>query len=153
MLTLWSTLIVVLSDQLSKLWIRGSFIEEQTVVIVPGLVNITYIRNRGGAFGILPNQPLLFLLLSVVTISAIIYFYERYRPRGTMFRIAIGLVLGGAVGNLIDRLPTAGGGYVTDWIDLHLYGLHWPAFNLADSAISVGVFLLLYIIFFRSARL
>lgn len=150
MVTLWAAVIVVFSDQLSKLWIRSSFVEEEIFVVIPGLFNITYIRNRGGAFGIFPHQPILFVVLTFITIAAIVYFYRRYRSGALAYRVAIGLVLGGAVGNLIDRLTFNRGGGVIDWLDFHLGGRHWPAFNIADSAICIGVFILLYYLIIKS---
>ena len=151
MATLITAVLVLLADQLSKFWIRSTFGEEEILVVFRNFFNITYIKNRGGAFGIFPNQPLLFIFLSLVTIAAIIYFFRSYNPKHRAFGIAVGLILGGALGNLLDRILSDRGGYVTDWLDFHLYGYHWPAFNIADSAICVGVFLLLYFLLINPA--
>ena len=149
MTALWTALFVLIADQFSKIWIRNTFGEEEILVVLPYFFNITYIRNRGGAFGIFPQQPLMFIVLSVVTILAIVYFYRSIGVKKPAFSIGIGLVLGGAAGNLLDRLFLDGGGGVTDWLDFHAGRYHWPAFNVADSAICIGVFMLLYLLLFR----
>lgn len=150
MLTLLAAAVVFLSDQASKIWIRSALSEEEIVAVIPNCLNITFIRNRGGAFGILPQGQYFFLIISVATIVAIACFYRSYAPRGPACRIAVGLVLGGAVGNLLDRTIMDGGGCVTDWIDVYWSRYHWPAFNVADAAISIGVAILVYILLIKA---
>lgn len=150
MATILTALSVFILDQFSKHWIRISLPEAETVVVFRDFFNITHVRNRGGAFGIFPQQQYLFVLLSLVTIVAIAYFYWGYSPKRSGCRIAVGLVLGGAVGNLMDRMALDGGGCVTDWLDVYWGSWHWPAFNVADAAISVGVFMLLYVLTVRT---
>jgi signal peptidase II len=102
--------------------------------------SFTYTTNTGAAFGLFPNQGVLFVVIAFFVITAIIYYY-RHLPAGyRMVRIALGLQLGGALGNLIDRLRQ---GYVVDFIDLNFWPMHnWPVFNVADSAVVIGVGLL-----------
>jgi len=150
MATFLTAAVVCISDQLSKFWIRNTILEAETVVVLQNYFNITHLRNRGGAFGIFPRQQYLFVLLSFVTIAAIAYFYWGYTPKRHTCKIAVGLVLGGALGNLLDRMVFDRGGCVTDWLDLYWGSHHWPAFNIADMAISVGVFMLLYILIVRA---
>jgi signal peptidase II len=150
MATFLTAAVVCISDQLSKFWIRNTILEAETVVVLQNCFNITHIRNRGGAFGIFPHQQYLFVLLSLATIAAIAYFYWGYAPKRHTCRIAVGLVLGGALGNLLDRVVFDTGGCVTDWLDLYWGTYHWPAFNIADMAISVGVCMLLYILIVRA---
>lgn len=150
MATILTALCVFVLDQLSKCWIRAALPEAETVVVIQGFFDITHVRNRGGAFGIFPQQQYLFVFLSLVTIAAIAYFYRGYAPKRSGCKIAVGLVLGGAVGNLMDRMLLDGGGCVTDWLDVYWRNWHWPAFNVADAAISVGVFMLLYILTVRA---
>jgi signal peptidase II len=107
----------------------------QSLKLLGGKVVIDLVHNRGAAFGILPNQTFLFVAIAVVVIVAIIASYRRVVQGSLWFRLALGLILGGAVGNLIDRLRL---GYVVDFIDLRW----WPVFNIADSCIVIGVALL-----------
>jgi len=150
MATVLTAAVVFIFDQLSKFWIRNTILEAETVVMIQNCFNITHIRNRGGAFGIFPHQQYLFVLLSLVTIAAIAYFYWGYAPKRHTCRIAVGLVLGGALGNLVDRMVLDREGGVTDWLDVYWGSYHWPAFNIADMAISVGVFMLLYVLIVRA---
>jgi signal peptidase II len=110
--------------------------------IVGGLVRITYTTNTGAAFGLFPDQGILFVVIAIVVIAAIIVYYRQLPAGYGLARIALGLQLAGALGNLIDRLRQ---GYVVDFVDLNFWPLKdWPVFNLADSAIVVGVGLLAF---------
>jgi signal peptidase II len=135
---------IVAADQLTKLWIDRSFELHQSRVLIDGLLRLTYVQNHGAAFGLLadaglPNQALIFTLVSLVALGAIAVYAWRLPSGQRLAQHALACVMGGAVGNLIDR---ARHGYVIDFVDVH-WGLHhWPAFNVADSAISVGVALL-----------
>lgn len=113
-------LAVVIIDQLAKMIVRSYF---------------SYTRNTGAAFGIFQNQSALLAWISVIIIGAILFLYNEI-PDHKMPRIAVALMLGGVIGNLIDRAIL---GYVTDFIDLKV----WPSFNVADSATTIGVLLLL----------
>lgn len=135
-----TALIVLALDQVSKFLIRANMSPGQSIP-EDGLFRITYVTNTGGVFGILSNQAFLILLTTVIGIAAIL-LYSRYPIfNRILVRIALGLLLGGALGNLIDRLSL---GWVVDFIDLGF----WPVFNLADSAIVLGVILLLYYFIF-----
>ncbi|MCX6356386.1 MAG: signal peptidase II [Candidatus Aureabacteria bacterium] len=149
MVILWSAALVLAADQLTKYWIRGGFTSDRVLVVIDGVWNITYVSNRGGAFGILSQHQYLFVVLSLITIAAIVYVYHSYAPRMPVCRLAVGLILGGAVGNLLDRLLFDPWGGVTDWLDFHWGAYHWPAFNIADSAITIGVFALLYLLLMK----
>lgn len=144
MATLLAAALVFAADQLTKLWVRSTFVEEEVTVVIQGFFNLTYVRNRGGAFGILPHQQLLFIVLSLATIAVLVWFRRGIGAHHRVCRIALGMILGGAVGNLTDRLAVDRERCVIDWLDVHWGAYHWPAFNIADSAISVGVILLLY---------
>jgi signal peptidase II len=150
MLTICAAALVIVADQASKLWIRRAFAEEESLVVVRNFLNITFIRNRGGAFGIFPQQQYLFLVLSIVTVVALALLYRRFAPRGRSCRAAVGMIVGGAVGNLVDRVLVDRNGCVIDWLDLHLGQYHWPAFNIADMAISTGVAILIYLLVVRA---
>ena len=137
--------LVVLLDQWTKLLVVHRMVLYQSHEIVPGWFSLTYIQNRGAVFGFLASQnhwwrlPL-FLVLAAVAVVLLALYYARSRPEQTLLRNALALVLGGAIGNVIDRLRL---GYVVDFLDCYWHGHHWPAFNLADSAITVGICLML----------
>jgi len=136
---------VVGADQLTKWLVRRSLELHEYREVVSGLLSWSHVRNRGAAFGILsdadlPYQSALFASLSLVALGAIVLYARRLPASARLPQTALALILGGAVGNLIDRVAL---GYVTDFV--HVFWKHhsWPDFNLADSAISVGVGLLL----------
>lgn len=135
---------VVTLDQTSKLWVRSNLELFQTVPIT-GCLSLTYVRNTGSAFGLFANQAFLLILVAIVGLVAILLLY-RYLSRSSILSIsALGLIFGGAIGNLIDRVRF---GYVTDFVDVRLWrDFHWPAFNVADSAITVGSIVLVIFIF------
>ena len=137
---------IIASDQLSKLWIRTHLaIGESTPLI--GRLSLIHIRNTGSAFGLLANQTFLIIVISIAALLFILLFLRYISPTTTLSIVAIGLLMGGALGNLIDRLRF---GSVTDFIYFRLWGnFHWPAFNIADASIVVGVCLLIYS-FYRS---
>ncbi len=140
---------ILLVDQLSKFLVRTNL---QLGESLPreGLLRLTYITNAGGVFGLFVN-PSFLLVLTVIVGIVILFLYLHYLPSGSrLLQMGLGLVFGGAIGNLIDRLRF---GEVTDFIDVRLWGnFHWPAFNLADSAITIGVFILAYCLLFTALR-
>ena len=133
--------LVVILDQLSKLWVR-TYLELGESLRLTARLSLTHVGNTGSAFGLLANQTFLLIIIGIASLFVILLFL-RYLPQVTTLSMAsIGLIWGGALGNLVDRLHL---GFVTDFIDFRLWGsFHWPAFNIADAAITVGVFLLIY---------
>ena len=134
---------VLVLDQSTKLWASAALDYGVPLALLP-LFNLTLVHNPGAAFSFLADaggwQRIFFIALSSV-VSLVLALWIWKLPRGVrLLAVALGLVLGGALGNLVDRVVH---GYVIDFIDLHAGGWHWPAFNVADSAISVGVVLLL----------
>jgi len=134
-------LLIVVADQLSKTWIRTNLPEGRSLFEI-GFLRITHVHNTGAAFGLFPDQSFVLIIVALIGITAIlVYALVIYRyfplPDGMLGKLALGLVFGGTLGNLIDRLRF---GYVTDFID---FGF-WPAFNIADSAITVGVIIFAY---------
>ena len=129
-------LAVILLDQSSKEWVRGAFDLHESLPLVPGFFNLTYIRNTGAAWGMFSGQSLALSVLAVVMLAALVVFRRRLLPPGRIHRVALGLLCGGIVGNLFDRLRLD---YVTDFLDFHVRTWHFPSFNVADSAICVGV--------------
>lgn len=137
---------IIASDQLSKLWIRTHLAIGESTSLV-GRLSLIHIRNTGSAFGLLANQTFLIIVISIAALLFILLFLRYISPATTLSIVAIGLLMGGALGNLIDRLRF---GSVTDFIYFRLWGnFHWPAFNIADASIVVGVCLLIYS-FYRS---
>ena len=134
-------LAVVIGDQLSKVWIRSNLALGQTLFEV-GFFRIIYISNTGASFGLFPGQSFALTIVTIVGVALILIFvlviHRWFPPLDNMLsKVALGLVLGGALGNLIDRLNL---GYVIDFIDFRV----WPAFNIADSAVVVGVIIFAY---------
>jgi len=134
-------LLVVVADQLTKLWVLGNMTLYQSFAVVPGFFSITSVRNPGAAFGLFStlSDGIRTGFLVGVTILALVLlsvFYFKSQPHEGIARIAAAMVMGGAVGNLIDRLRL---GEVVDFLDVYISGHHWPAFNIADSAITIGI--------------
>ena len=137
-------LLVILLDQMTKAWILASLRLHEGFAVIGGLFNIVHVRNPGAAFGFLAGTPPLFryVFFIAVTVAAIllIFHYLRVsRIQESSLILALALILAGAVGNLIDRVRF---GEVVDFLDVYVGSHHWPAFNVADSAISVGAAIL-----------
>jgi signal peptidase II len=134
-------LLVVTLDQLTKYWVSASF-DYAEVRMVSGFFNLVLTHNRGAAFSFLADasgwQRGFFIAIALVAIVVISLLLARHAGE-KLFCFALALILGGAIGNVLDRIVL---GHVVDFLDFHLAGWHWPAFNLADSAITVGALLL-----------
>jgi signal peptidase II len=148
-LTIVVSLSVIILDQCTKYLIIKSFALHQSLDLIEHYLTIVYIRNKGIAFGLLAGQGggtrvILLIITSLFAIAFIFYLLSSLKDRQVYATVTLSLVLGGAVGNLIDRVRW---GEVVDFIDFHWYNYHWPAFNCADSAISIGLVLLIIGIF------
>jgi signal peptidase II len=139
----WLSLLAIVLDQASKLAIVDSMQLYQSIPIMP-YFNLTYVHNTGAAFSFLSEaggwQRWFFAGLALVISVVIAIWLARLKQHETLLAIALSLVLGGAIGNLIDRLAY---GYVIDFLDVYYQTWHWPAFNIADSSITLGVILML----------
>ena len=141
----WITLSVaiVIVDQITKYWVTDS-LRLHEVVPVTSFFNLVLVYNPGAAFSFLSSAPgwqrELFVGIALAA-SALILYLLRKHAHDRLFCFALSLILGGALGNVIDRLWL---GAVVDFLDVHAFGYHWPAFNLADSAISLGAGLLIW---------
>ncbi len=144
---------VLLLDQATKRIVSGKMVLGESIPLVKGVLSLTYIRNSGIAFGMLQGGGALkTVFLAVFSILAILFIFWMLTGLDSddLFgAAALGLVAGGAFGNLVDRFT---GGDVVDFIDAYWKGHHWPAFNVADSCITVGVILLLVKIFFLEGK-
>jgi len=138
--------LVVLADQITKALIIKYLPLHKSIPVIAGIFDITHILNPGGAFGLMANmsvvvRTVVFLFISSLAVGLIFYFYIK-TPRGYAFLAAgFALIFGGAIGNLIDRVRF---GVVVDFLDFYIGKYHWPAFNIADSAITVGIFIFIY---------
>jgi len=136
---------IIVLDRVTKLAIVQSLRVEQGIPVIPGFFDIVFVLNPGAAFGFLATlsdqvRNPLFIFISSLAVILILLYHQRYLRSRRLVSIALGLVLGGALGNLIDRLHY---GMVVDFLDVHVGPYHWPAFNVADSAISIGVGLMI----------
>ncbi len=140
---LWLSLVALVLDQWSKIAIDGSMRLYESISIFP-YFNLTYVHNTGAAFSLLSEaggwQRWFFAAMALVISVVLAVWLYRLKKHETLLAVALALVLGGAIGNLIDRLMY---GYVIDFLDFYYKTWHFPAFNVADSAISLGVFLML----------
>ena len=144
--------LVIGIDQATKLFIDKVMDLHSSITVVQNFFNITYMRNKGAAFSFLSNfnyRIPFFILVSLVAIVVILSVIYKLRPDQKFAAVSLSLILSGALGNLIDRVRL---GEVIDFLDAHWYEHHWPAFNVADSAICVGVFLLAIDMFLEEQR-
>jgi len=142
---------VIIFDQITKAVIQNTLTIYHSIIVIPGFFNITHIHNPGGAFGFMANKSpclrnLLFILLSSLAICLIFYFYKKTPQKYSLLSACFALILGGALGNLIDRIRF---GKVVDFLDFYIGNYHWPAFNVADSAITVGITIYVFHLVFK----
>lgn len=136
---------VVVLDQITKAAVRAMVPLYESVTVIPGFFDITYVRNTGAAFGFLnaadlPFKPVIMTAIALTALAAIAFYASRTTSQEPLGRLGLAFVMGGAVGNLIDRLTV---GYVVDFVDVYWRGWHFWAFNVADASITVGASLLI----------
>lgn len=144
--------VVLIADQITKWMIVRSFDLHESLPVIDSLFHLTYVRNRGGAFSILADQPdslriPFFVTVSLVALAALMYFLRSIASDQRLMLFALGGILGGALGNFFDRISV---GTVVDFFDFHWRGYYFPAFNIADSFITVGTTIILLYSFFTS---
>lgn len=133
---------VILIDQITKRIIEKNIAQGFRINVIKGILDISHVTNDGAAFGILRGWNWGFVIIALVAIGFIFFYYKRFQE-DTWMRVSLGFLLGGAIGNLIDRVRI---GHVTDFIDFRF----WPAFNLADLSVSIGAFILIiYMLIYR----
>ena len=145
---------ILLLDQWTKFLVVQKLPLYQRVVVIQGFFNLTHVRNTGGAFGIFGGEKgglssVLFVVVSLIAVVAIIFFFAKVKESEKVVTLSLSLILSGAIGNLIDRLRY---GEVVDFLDFYLSTYHWPAFNVADSAICIGIGLMALEVLIRDRK-
>jgi signal peptidase II len=132
-ITIFSTaLIIILIDQITKFLVKTNFQLKESLPIINNIFHLTYIHNFGAGFGILQQQQLVLIFISLMVVGAIFYYFDRIKDKEILLQFLVGFILGGTIGNLIDRISY---GFVIDFLDFRI----WPIFNVADSFVTVGV--------------
>lgn len=150
---LWTAAAVIVLDQISKVMVDKTISIYGSIPIIPGFFNLVHMRNRGMAFGLLnrPGSDLSYYFLLIATLGAVVllfFWFRSLKDEERSIVIGISLILGGAIGNLIDRIRLR---EVIDFLDFYVGGLHWPSFNVADSAITVGTCWIVLNMIFKKA--
>jgi len=150
-LIIWPALLIVVLDQVSKLFVIRGLRVHESVPVIEGFFNLVHVRNRGMAFGFMNRTHAdfgfwLLVSTSIIAIALLLFWFFRLKDGDTRITLGLSLILGGAVGNLIDRLRFR---EVVDFLDVFAGSYHWPAFNVADAAITTGTFLVAITLFFR----
>ena len=141
-------LAVLVLDQLTKSWVRASMSLNETIPVIGDVVRLTYIHNEGAAFGLSlgANSSRIFLVLATIASALVLYLLLTSPPGERLQRVALALILGGALGNIFDRIRWS---MVVDFIQVGVAGHFWPIFNVADSAVTIGAVLLAWTYLFR----
>lgn len=132
-------------DQITK-WLAVLFLKEiDTLPLIKNVLHLTYLENTGAAFGILKNNRWIFLVVSAVAIVALLFYLAKFRPKNKWLLVGLSFIVGGGIGNMIDRLLL---GYVIDFIDFRL--INFAVFNVADAFVCIGAVLVIIYVFFFS---
>lgn len=137
---IFMTLIIIIFDVISKLFVSNILILNESITIIPNFFYLTYTHNYGGAWSIFDNSTLFITIVSFLIIIGIVYYLFKNKVTRKIEIVGYSLLLGGAIGNLIDRIIY---GYVIDFLDFYVFGYDFPIFNIADIGIVVGIILLL----------
>ena len=141
-MTKYLSLLIVIIDQISKFIVHKYMNLYDSINIIPHLLDFTYIRNEGIAFGIyFEGGKIFFIILPIFITIYLFYLLQNEEFQDKQSQIALYLIIAGAIGNIIDRIFR---GYVVDFIDFHINGLHWYVFNVADTSVTIGLIFLLY---------
>ena len=127
---------ILVADQVTKALVVAHVTLGERVQVLGDLVQVVHAQNRGAAFSLFQGGSIFFLAVSILSLGMVAYFHRSLRARPWWVHLVIGLVLGGTLGNFVDRLRL---GYVTDWLSVGIGDLRWPTFNVADSSIVVGI--------------
>jgi signal peptidase II len=137
-------LIGVVVDRVTKLWALKTLTKSDGVEVIKNFFDLSYLENRGAAFGIFQNKQIYISIITLLVIAGMVYYVFRYKPKSKILRISFSLIISGAIGNLYDRLAY---NFVVDFIQVHYKGKYFPTFNVADSLVVIGTCLLaIYVI-------
>ena len=139
MIIFFTSLLIALLDQLTKFFIKQNFQSNQSIPIIKNFLHFTYITNTGSAFGLFKGFNILFILFSIIVVFVLLYYFKKIKENERLLQFSVGLLLGGTIGNLIDRIVY---GAVIDFIDFRI----WPVFNIADSAVTISIILLIILL-------
>lgn len=134
------SIILTFTDQLSKFIVIKALNVNHSIEVIKNFFYLTYTHNKGAAFSILTGKRIFLVLIAIFIIAAILYYLKKNTPNNSLSKIAFSFVIGGSLGNLIDRILR---GYVIDFIDVKIFGYDFPIFNLADTFITIGIFILI----------
>jgi len=132
----WIAAVCLIADQVTKQWFHSHYDYHESRVVIPGFFNFTYAHNPGAAFSIFQGYPTALLVFSMLIFCLMVVFRDHLFSRTRLEQVAYGFIVGGVLGNLIDRMKH---GFVIDFIDWYVGDWHWPIFNLADTWICTGV--------------
>ena len=138
------SIIFIIIDQISKIIVINKLSNHNPVEVIKSFFYLTYTNNEGAAFSILTGKRILLIIVSLIVIGILVYYIRKTKIKENINKIALSLVIGGSIGNLIDRILR---GAVVDFLDFKIFGYNYPIFNLADTFIVLGVFLLLISMF------
>ena len=141
---LLTALAILVADQLTKALVVANLAIGEKARLLGDLVQVWHAQNRGAAFSLFQGGTVVFLIVSVLSIGMVAYFHRSLRDRSPWLHIVLGVVLGGTLGNFIDRLRQ---GYVTDWLSIGIGDTRWPTFNVADSSVVIGIGILVVYLF------
>lgn len=147
-------LVLLVADQLTKALIAQKIPFSNSKIVIPGFFNLTHIRNRGAIFGFFSQSDsqllqILLMLATLVALTLVVYYFFMTPHAERLTKVSLSLILAGALGNLVDRVFR---GYVIDFLDFYVKKWHWPSFNVADSCVTVGALLLVFVVFFRRRK-
>ena len=144
---LLTALTILVADQLTKALVVANLPVGEKAQLLGDLVEVWHAQNRGAAFSLFQGGTVVFLIVSVLSIGMVAYFHRSLRDRSPWLHVVLGIVLGGTLGNFIDRLRQ---GYVTDWLSIGIGATRWPTFNVADSSVVIGIGILVVYLFLTS---
>ena len=143
---------IIIADQITKWMIANTVTYIQVIPVIPGFFNLVHIQNPGSAFGLFANynslvRNIFLMSTSIIAICFVVYLFVKAPQEYPFLAVGLALIFGGAIGNMIDRFRL---GSVIDFLDFYIGRFHWPAFNVADSAITIGMIIFIFYTFFRS---
>jgi signal peptidase II len=144
---LLTALAILVADQGTKALVVANLAIGQKVRLLGDLVQVWHAQNRGAAFSLFQGGMIVFLVVSVLSIAMVVYFHRTMRDRSPWLHLVLGMILGGTLGNFIDRLRQ---GYVTDWLSVGIGDTRWPTFNVADASVVLGIGILVLYLFLNN---